>query len=63
MRIDLSNPSLVVLVGAAGAGKSTLAARHFAPSDVLSSDAVRALVSGDAADQGVTRVAFSILHR
>jgi predicted kinase len=63
VRIELPTPSLVVLVGAAGAGKSTLAARHFAPSDVVSSDAFRAIVSGDEADQRVTRVAFSILHR
>jgi protein phosphatase len=63
MRIDLPVPCLVVLVGAAGAGKSTFAARLFAPEDVLSSDAYRALVAGDPADQGATKLAFSILHR
>jgi predicted kinase len=52
-----------VLIGASGAGKTTLAARLFAPSDVLSSDALREAVSGDAADQRATRVAFGILHR
>jgi predicted kinase len=52
-----------VLVGAAGAGKSTLAARLFAPSEILSSDAYREAVSGDVADQRATRLAFSILHR
>ena len=52
-----------MLVGAAGSGKSTLAARFFAPDQVLSSDAFRAAVSGDAGDQRVTRTAFSILHR
>jgi predicted kinase len=61
--IVLPEPCLVVLVGAAGAGKSTLAARLFSPDKVLSSDAHRALVAGDAADQGVTKAAFSILHR
>jgi protein phosphatase len=61
--IVLPEPCLVVLVGAAGAGKSTLAARLFSPDQVLSSDAHRALVAGDAADQGVTKTAFSILHR
>jgi protein phosphatase len=56
-------PGLVALVGAAGAGKSTLAARSFRPDEVLSSDALRAAVSGDPADQRVTRTAFGILHR
>jgi len=63
MVIELPEPCLVVLVGAAGAGKSTLAARLFAPEDVLSSDAHRALLTGDAANQAVTKRAFAILHR
>lgn len=61
--ILVPDPSLVLLVGAAGAGKTTFAARLFAPDEVLSSDAYRALVSGDEANQKVSRVAFSILHR
>jgi protein phosphatase len=63
MVIDLPEPCLVVLVGAAGAGKTTLAARLFAPGEVLSSDAHRALLTGDEADQGATKTAFAILHR
>lgn len=61
--IPLAVPGLVVLIGAAGAGKSTLAARLFAPADILSSDALRAAIGGDAADQRATRPAFAILHR
>jgi protein phosphatase len=61
--IEVPDPSLVLLVGAAGAGKTTFAAQHFAPDEILSSDAYRALVSGDEANQKVSRVAFSILHR
>jgi predicted kinase len=61
--IELPEPCVVVLIGAAGAGKSTLAARQFAPSEILSSDAFRAMVSGAESDQRATRTAFSILHR
>jgi predicted kinase len=61
--IDIEVPSLVVLIGAAGAGKSTFAARHFADEEVLSSDRYRRLVSGDEANQAATRAAFKRLHR
>ena len=56
-------PSLIVLIGAAGSGKTTLAARLFDPDEVISSDELRAAISGDAADQRATRPAFAILHR
>jgi protein phosphatase len=61
--IVIPDPSLVVLIGAAGAGKSTLAARLFAPDEIVSSDALRALIGRDEADQRVSAVAFRILHR
>ena len=63
VEIVIPDPSLVVLVGAAGAGKSTFAARHFTEVEVLSSDRFRAIVSGDEANQAATRAAFSLLHR
>jgi protein phosphatase len=61
--VEIPDPSLVLLIGAAGAGKSTLAARLFDPDEVLSSDAYRARIAGDAADQRATRAAFDQLHR
>jgi predicted kinase len=54
--------ALVVLVGPSGSGKSTWARRHFEPGQVLSSDAFRAMVAGDATDQGASADAFRILH-
>src|ERR671921_335458 len=61
--VAVPDPALVLLVGAAGSGKSTLAARLFAPDEIVSSDALRAAVSGDEADQRASAVAFRILHR
>ena len=54
--------SLVVLVGVSGSGKSFFAQKHFKPTEVLSSDHCRALVSDDENDQSVTKEAFEILH-
>ena len=52
----------MLLVGASGSGKSTFAARHFLPTEVLSSDAFRALVADDQRDMAATADAFEVLH-
>jgi protein phosphatase len=53
---------LVVLVGVSGSGKSTFAAEHFGPYEVISSDFCRGLVSNDENDQAATVDAFDVLH-
>src|SRR3954447_12346086 len=60
--IAIPELSLVVLVGVSGSGKSTFAARHFLPTQVLSSDAFRAMVADDENDQSATPDAFEALH-
>jgi len=62
--VILSVPSdaMIVLVGPSGSGKSTFAARHFAPTEILSSDALRAMVADDVNDQTATDAAFELLH-
>lgn len=61
--ITLPADALVVLVGVAASGKSTFAARHFAPTESLSSDGLRAMITDDPAAQGATDDAFALLHR
>jgi protein phosphatase len=60
--IKIPDLCLVTLVGISGSGKSTFAARHFAPTEVISSDFCRALVSDDQNDQSVTADAFEVLN-
>src|SRR3984893_14937116 len=62
MKISIPNLSLVVLIGPSGSGKSTFARKHFLPTEVLSSDACRAMVSDAENDQTVTKDAFEVLH-
>jgi protein phosphatase len=60
--ISIPELSLVVLIGPSGCGKSTFAKKHFKPTEVLSSDFCRALVSDDENNQAATKDAFEILH-
>jgi protein phosphatase len=60
--LSIPNLSLVVLVGPSGSGKSTFARKHFLPTEVLSSDVCRGLVSDDENNQAATNDAFEVLH-
>ncbi|ROP46206.1 polynucleotide kinase-phosphatase [Streptomyces sp. PanSC9] len=60
--LPVTDLSLVVLVGASGSGKSTFARRNFKPTEVISSDFCRGLVSDDENVQSATRDAFDVLH-
>jgi protein phosphatase len=62
MTINIPELSLVVLIGPSGSGKSTFAGTHLKPTEVLSSDYCRGLVSDDQNDQAATRDAFEVLH-
>src|SRR5918993_1616342 len=62
MKLTIPDLSLVVLIGTSGSGKSTFARRHFRPTEILSSDYFRGLVSDDENDQTVSTPAFEALH-
>ncbi len=56
----LPDPCVVVLAGAAGSGKSTWAATHYARSEIVSTDALRAVVGTGPADLDASTDAFAV---
>lgn len=52
----------LLLIGPSGSGKSTFARKHFKPTEIVSSDVCRGLVSDDENDQTVSDEAFALLH-
>lgn len=62
MNISIPELALVALIGASGSGKSTFGRRHFLPTEILSSDFCRGLVSDDENNQAATNDAFDVLH-
>lgn len=62
MDLKLPELSLVALVGISGSGKSSFAQKHFLPTEVISSDRCRGLVSDDENNQDATIDAFETLY-
>ncbi|MBP2320861.1 polynucleotide kinase-phosphatase [Kibdelosporangium banguiense] len=62
MKLSIPDMAVVALVGASGSGKSTFAHKHFARTQVLSSDFFRGLVADDENDQSASAAAFDALH-
>ncbi|MBP6013907.1 MAG: polynucleotide kinase-phosphatase [Alphaproteobacteria bacterium] len=60
--LEVPDFSLIVLIGATGSGKSTFAAKHFAKTEVISSDYARGLVADDENDQSASADAFDIVR-
>src|SRR5580658_2238263 len=62
MKITIPELSVVVLIGPSGCGKSTFGRKNFLPTEIVSSDACRGLVSDNENDQSATNDAFDLLH-
>src|SRR6266480_3848606 len=62
MKLTIPELAVVALVGPSGSGKSSFARNHFRPTEVLSSDFCRGLVSDDENAQAATNDAFDVLH-
>jgi alkanesulfonate monooxygenase SsuD/methylene tetrahydromethanopterin reductase-like flavin-dependent oxidoreductase (luciferase family)/predicted kinase len=61
--VQIPDPALVLLVGAAGSGKSTWAAARYRDVEVVSSDALRAVIGSGTADLDASDDAFRLLDQ
>jgi len=62
LEINLYKPHLIVLIGAAGSGKSTFARKHFRITEIVSSDYCRALVGDNEEVQYYSKQAFELFY-
>jgi protein phosphatase len=62
MNLTFPELSLIVLIGASGSGKSSFARKHFKPTEIISSDYCRALISDNENDQSISKEAFEVVH-
>lgn len=61
--MEIPDPALVLLIGASGSGKSTWAADQYRDVEVVSSDALRAIVGSGTADLDASADAFRLLDQ
>jgi alkanesulfonate monooxygenase SsuD/methylene tetrahydromethanopterin reductase-like flavin-dependent oxidoreductase (luciferase family)/predicted kinase len=61
--LDLPDPALVVLVGPSGSGKSSWAAHRYRAAEIVSSDALRAVVGSGEHDLDASVEAFALLEQ
>jgi alkanesulfonate monooxygenase SsuD/methylene tetrahydromethanopterin reductase-like flavin-dependent oxidoreductase (luciferase family)/predicted kinase len=61
--VPLPDPAVVVLIGAAGSGKSTRASAHYRRAEIVSSDDLRGVVGSGPADLDASADAFDLLER
>ena len=62
MNIDIPDMALVLLIGSSGSGKSTFTAKHFLPTETVSSDRARGVVCDDESSTAATADAFELVH-
>lgn len=62
MKIQIPELCIVALIGPSGSGKSTFGRKHFKPTEIISSDFCRGLVSDDENDQAATKDAFDLVR-
>jgi protein phosphatase len=60
--IIIPEGSLVMTIGPAASGKSTFLAKHFKPTEIVSSDVCRGIVCDDMTSQDYNRQAFQLFH-
>jgi alkanesulfonate monooxygenase SsuD/methylene tetrahydromethanopterin reductase-like flavin-dependent oxidoreductase (luciferase family)/predicted kinase len=61
--MSIPDPALVVLIGPTGSGKSTWAASRYRPQEIVSSDALRAVVGSGEYDLDASTDAFDVLDQ
>ena len=62
MRIEIPELSLIAMIGSTSSGKTSFANRYFKPTEVLSSDFFRAMVSDDENNLDCSQDAFDLLY-